>query len=264
MFRLLRLSPPHGWRSVAWELGIVTLGVLIALGAQQLVERSSSKARAIGAQLRIKNEIDFIQSNEVERVAIRTCLTDRLRDLANGLVNRRVHWIPLRGVQTLGSTEPALGSMYRVPSRVWVTDAYDEALAQGDLKNLSLDQRAGLVPLYAQIKYMSELNVEEQRLTTELAPLQFDPALSDAEKNSLIAIIARLDQINRLIVLISRQTFDKYRNLGYIDPPEAIAQFHRSKSWENLLAGYRDRFGPCVDARAVGEINPALLPATMR
>ena len=38
MFRMLRLKPPHGWNAVAWELTIVTLGVLIALGAQQLVD----------------------------------------------------------------------------------------------------------------------------------------------------------------------------------------------------------------------------------
>ena len=38
MFRLLKLKPPHGWSAVAWELAIVTLGVLIALGAQQMVD----------------------------------------------------------------------------------------------------------------------------------------------------------------------------------------------------------------------------------
>src|SRR4029079_9608960 len=38
MFRLTRLEPLHGWNAVAWELAIVTLGVLIALGAQQIVE----------------------------------------------------------------------------------------------------------------------------------------------------------------------------------------------------------------------------------
>ena len=38
MFRMLRLKPPNGWHAVGWELLIVTLGVLVALGAQQLVE----------------------------------------------------------------------------------------------------------------------------------------------------------------------------------------------------------------------------------
>jgi hypothetical protein len=38
MFRLTKLEPPHGWNAVIWELAIVTLGVLIALIAQQLVD----------------------------------------------------------------------------------------------------------------------------------------------------------------------------------------------------------------------------------
>jgi hypothetical protein len=38
VFRLLKLKPPHGWNAVAWELAIVTLGVLIALAAQQFVD----------------------------------------------------------------------------------------------------------------------------------------------------------------------------------------------------------------------------------
>ena len=38
MFRMIRLNPPNGWNAVAWELAIVVVGVLIALGAQQAVE----------------------------------------------------------------------------------------------------------------------------------------------------------------------------------------------------------------------------------
>ena len=38
MFRILKLKPPHGWNAVGWELLIVTLGVLLALGAQELVQ----------------------------------------------------------------------------------------------------------------------------------------------------------------------------------------------------------------------------------
>ena len=33
MFRLTKLKPPQGWKVVAWELAIVTLGVLLALAA---------------------------------------------------------------------------------------------------------------------------------------------------------------------------------------------------------------------------------------
>ena len=52
MFRLIKLKPPHGWSAVAWELGIVTLGVLIALAAQQLVDNVHQRgevAQLVGA-----------------------------------------------------------------------------------------------------------------------------------------------------------------------------------------------------------------------
>lgn len=54
MFRLIRLKPPHGWNAVAWELAIVTLGVLIALVAQQLVDSIHKRAevRELVAALR--------------------------------------------------------------------------------------------------------------------------------------------------------------------------------------------------------------------
>jgi hypothetical protein len=38
MARSGKLKPPHGWNEVGWDLAIVVLGVLIALGAQQAVD----------------------------------------------------------------------------------------------------------------------------------------------------------------------------------------------------------------------------------
>ena len=44
MFRMMKLKPPHGWGAVAWELAIVTIGVLIALAAQELAGRIHERA----------------------------------------------------------------------------------------------------------------------------------------------------------------------------------------------------------------------------
>jgi hypothetical protein len=52
MFRLFKVKPPHGWNAVAWELAIVTLGVLIALAAQQFVDgihQRNEVAQLVGA-----------------------------------------------------------------------------------------------------------------------------------------------------------------------------------------------------------------------
>jgi hypothetical protein len=55
---LLKLSPPHGWRAVWWELGIVTLGVLIALGAQQVVDTGQWRQKVARAKTSIHFEIN--------------------------------------------------------------------------------------------------------------------------------------------------------------------------------------------------------------
>ena len=54
MFRLTKLEPPHGWNAVFWELAIVTIGVLIALGAQQFADSINrrSEVRQLCAQFR--------------------------------------------------------------------------------------------------------------------------------------------------------------------------------------------------------------------
>jgi hypothetical protein len=53
MFRLMKPRPPYGWLPVWWELGIVTLGVLIALAAQQMVE--TLHERRVADQTRVRS-----------------------------------------------------------------------------------------------------------------------------------------------------------------------------------------------------------------
>ena len=62
MFRLMKLKPPHGWSAVTWELLIVTLGVLIALGAQQLLETASWREKVASA----KHSIDFEINDQLD------------------------------------------------------------------------------------------------------------------------------------------------------------------------------------------------------
>ena len=80
---MLKLSPPHGWRAVTWELGIVTLGVLIALGAQQWAEARSWDAKLRQSRAAISDELAKHYNWSVEWRIVLPCLiaqTDRLRD----------------------------------------------------------------------------------------------------------------------------------------------------------------------------------------
>jgi len=81
MFRLLKLKPPHGWSAVAWELGIVTLGVLIALGAQQIVDDFHWRSELGDFRKAVRAEISNNLATYTYRAEQNRCAAARLDEL---------------------------------------------------------------------------------------------------------------------------------------------------------------------------------------
>ena len=82
MFRLFRLKPPNGWGAVAWELGIVTAGVLIALGVQQWADERSWKAKASQSLGAIRDELAKHYSWSVEWRVVAPCVRGQIEQRA--------------------------------------------------------------------------------------------------------------------------------------------------------------------------------------
>ena len=81
MFRLLKLSPPHGWHAVLWELAIVTLGVLIALAAQQMVETLHERRVADQTRFAIRAEFNDNLTSLAKRARATPCVARRLHEV---------------------------------------------------------------------------------------------------------------------------------------------------------------------------------------
>ena len=85
MFRLLKLGPPHGWSAVVWELAIVTLGVLIALGAQQVVETLHWRSEMRDFRDAVRTEISDDLATYTYRRDQNRCVVARLDELQRWL-----------------------------------------------------------------------------------------------------------------------------------------------------------------------------------
>jgi hypothetical protein len=81
MFRMLRLRPPHGWLAVAWELAIVSVGVLLALGAQQAAESFNQRREAAETRTALTNEIQETLAILELRRAAQPCIDKRLSEV---------------------------------------------------------------------------------------------------------------------------------------------------------------------------------------
>jgi type II secretory pathway pseudopilin PulG len=74
-------KPLHGWRVFFGEVGVVVLGVLIALAAQQAVNDRNERAEARDARRAIQNELATYQARLESRWSIRGCVARRLDEI---------------------------------------------------------------------------------------------------------------------------------------------------------------------------------------
>ena len=85
--RLRWFKPLRGWRRLCGEVGIIVLGVLIALGAQQLVQEMTDRAAARHARSAIRSELQVNMARLASRSAVRGCVERRLEEV-QALLNR--------------------------------------------------------------------------------------------------------------------------------------------------------------------------------
>src|SRR4051794_36738783 len=74
-------KPLHGWREFAGEVGIIVLGVLIALGAEQVVQAVRQRSEARDAESEIRAELEQNIAKLKSRSAVRACVDKRIAEL---------------------------------------------------------------------------------------------------------------------------------------------------------------------------------------
>lgn len=119
-------KPLHGWREFAGEVGIIVLGVLIALGVEQVASFVHDRSSAAEARTNIRDEIENNLGILALRSATEQCLQTRLREIAafldgasSGSKPRPLSWIgapydPLAGHTVFQSAQSA-GKFFLLP-----------------------------------------------------------------------------------------------------------------------------------------------------
>ena len=74
-------TPMHGWRTFRGEVGIIVIGVLIALGAQQVAERWRDRQLAEQTRTAVAEEINQNLLNLSLRATAEPCFGRRLDEL---------------------------------------------------------------------------------------------------------------------------------------------------------------------------------------
>lgn len=225
MFRMLKLNPPNGWRAVAWELAIVTLGVLIALAVQQWTEQRSwrSKARAATAAFRYELGDHYIWA--VEWRVVEPCIVAQIDQLQRRLLasGATLDPAPVHNDPALVNSRNSFTNyVMRIPSKDFDTSAWQSSISDGVSSHLDPQLRQELDAHYVEVRSMINLtarnDIDYQRLLSLSRPLPLDPMV----RFSLLQTLDELRGRTGFMALQSGQMIDHIVDVGMVPSPAEI------------------------------------------
>lgn len=237
-------KPLHGWREFAGEVGVVLLGVLLALGAQQVVSDWQWRNDVRDADQRMKTEISFDVALAYERYAIDPCLRPRREELRDQLLKSDPFWPGSRASFANDLFKSGFPSVYRTPHRPWLQASWLTALNGGLIGHFHPDRAQQLAVLFDAVEILRQSQGEEDETAETLGDLAFAGPISPAERRANLKVLARLDALDALIIFDSKVLIDDARKADIGPDPQRLKE---------LLDQQRSYRGTCV--RDPGKIS---------
>ena len=182
MFKPLKLTPPHGWNAVVWDLAIVTVGVLIALGAQQFVDDFHWRGEVRDFRKAVRAEISNNLATYTYRSSENRCIVARLDELQRWLDSWRARR-PLKVAGPIGIPDSLL-------TRHDVWDGRDA----GTVAHMTLSEKLEYGGLYSEFANNEVHRLDERAAWLELAAYDGATELDHQDLMHLQELITRARQ----------------------------------------------------------------------
>jgi hypothetical protein len=153
-------KPLHGWREFAGEVGIIVLGVLIALGAEQVVETLHWRSEVADARRALDQEVAYNVGAIAKRQQEGPCIDRRLQEI-RGLLS----------ANAIPEPRPPLGQpqLWRPRTNAWQT-----AMAGQVAERMPLATRVAYAELYDGFQWYAQKAADETDAWSVLAEID-DP-----------------------------------------------------------------------------------------
>ncbi|THD79860.1 MAG: hypothetical protein E7812_08240 [Phenylobacterium sp.] len=206
-----RPKPFHGWRELLKEVGIIVLGVLIALAAEQTVEALHWR-RQVG------------ETRDVLRQELRGNLgVVATRGAEFGCVGRRLDEVrTILAEHAKGRSVVLVAPLGRPLDEAIDATNYAAAEHGAVLVHMPLEERNSDAYWFAGFQYVADLQLRERETWGELALLDDPQVLSAADWSIIVGAYARARNINeRLGTGIAGMLADARAQGLVVPPPDA-------------------------------------------
>lgn len=189
-------KPLHGWRAFAGEVGIIVLGVLIALGAEQLVQAIHNNGVRHEARENILDEIGQNLDTMRRRSATQPCIDKRLDELQS-LIDKAAGGVALPRPLWVGRPQ-----VWDMNSERWRS-----ASASGLTSLFSPQEQFGYATMYLRFGTMLDAEAIEQPAWAHLRELEALPNMDKAAIEPMERALQEARYANWRIKVATRQAF---------------------------------------------------------
>jgi len=221
------LKPIHGWRPFIGEIAIIVIGVLIALGAQQVAENWAWRQKVDDAGRQLKREASINFRYAAEQVTVGPCLDAqlerlRLRVLASGST--------LRPAPVFN--DPSSNFVFRSPSRPFQSHIWRAINDDGTGLHFDDLSRYLYSETYTQLDDLGLLTKQTDLKTGQLMVLHETISLDPATRAQLLLAVAEQRSRSRQQSLLAEQVMGTMRDLKQAPEESVVDQYllHRSGS----------------------------------
>jgi hypothetical protein len=230
-------KPLHGWREFAGEVGIIVVGVLIALGAEQVVEHFRDRAAIREAEDGMASELrDDDLPQAFARVAVNNCNVDQLDSIE-------------AAVESNGdrSNMLKLARAYKPEYRTWDDQAWKSAMSSQALANGGAKRMTKWATAYVTMPLLDQIALQEQAQVSQLwANMSGAGPLTATQQDRMFQLVASLRRYNRMMAGGSLAFMKMTENAG-ISLSAAAAR--------GVLAESRSKYGACVQKPSTGGLD---------
>lgn len=210
-------KPMHGWRAFAGEVGIIVVGVLIALGAEQVVETLHWRSEVATERASLLQEARDSMEIIAARAKQQGCVDRRLAEI-HRLLEQHHRGSTMRAIALVG--EPA---HYYATRGTWQIALAGEALGHmPHAEKLKFSDAFGWFDVWD--RYIQD----ETAIWKRLAPLNTPDLLSDEDWSKLTSAFAEADVTNESIRGLAPQILAK--DLPDVWQYRAQANFSRNQA----------------------------------
>jgi len=195
-------KPVHSWREFLTEIGVVVLGVCIALAAEQAVEAIHWHNKVVEAQGVIATELAGNLSNSIRRMRTEHCTEQRLDTLAQ-----------IVDAASRSGTLPPVGDIGIPPLVQWTSGAWDSVVASQTATHFPRQQLAELAIIYGFVRKADDLNLADAQswaaLHTMVGPGR---SLDSSGQDRLRAALSEARYYNRTIAILGLRIVQRMEN----------------------------------------------------